>query len=86
MMYRKREECMKLLRFKLSVKDQLYDDYLFGKVYFMKIEHGEDVLREDIIREMIVATGNRLSLKIWFLLKQYSKVPFSVKTTEDEEN
>lgn len=52
---------------------------------YMKIRHGEDVLREDIIREMIVATGNRLSFKIWILLKQYSKVPFSAKTTEDEE-
>ncbi len=42
------------------------------------------VLREDIIREMIVATGNRLSLKIWFLLKQYSKVPFGEMTREVE--
>lgn len=51
----------------------------------LKIEHGKDVLREDIIREMIVATGNRLSLKIWILLKQYSKVPFLEKTTAAEE-
>ncbi len=49
----------------------------------MKIEAGEEVLREDVIREMIVATGNRLSLKIWFLLKQYSEVPLN-KITEKE--
>lgn len=42
------------------------------------------VLREDIIRETIVASGNRLSLKIWFLLKQYSQVPFHEKTVEAE--
>ena len=35
-----------------------------------KIEADGEILREDLIREMIVATGNRLSLKIWFLLKQ----------------
>ncbi len=49
-----------------------------------KIEQDGEILREDLVREMIVATGNRLSLKIWFLLKQYSKVPFSEMTTVDE--
>ncbi len=50
----------------------------------MKIEMDGEILREDLIREMIVATGNRLSLKIWFLLKQYSKVPFQEMTGADE--
>lgn len=50
-----------------------------------KIERSEDVLREDILREMIVATENRLSLKIWFVLKQYSKVSFMTAITEDEQ-
>ncbi|MFJ7934859.1 FadR/GntR family transcriptional regulator [Sporosarcina sp. NPDC096371] len=49
-----------------------------------KIEMDGEILREDIIREMIVATGNRLSLKIWFLLKQYSRVPFQEMTGADE--
>ena len=49
-----------------------------------KISEDGEVLREDIIREMIVATENRLSLKIWFLLKQYSKVPFDEMTQETE--
>jgi GntR family transcriptional repressor for pyruvate dehydrogenase complex len=49
-----------------------------------KMEDEGEVWREDIIREMIVATGNRLSLKIWFLLKQYSKVPFSEMTHTSE--
>jgi len=45
-----------------------------------KIVVDGEVLREDVMREMIVATGNRLSLRIWFLLKQYSKVPFDEMT------
>lgn len=45
-----------------------------------KIVTDGEVLREDVMREMIVATGNRLSLRIWFLLKQYSKVPFDKMT------
>ena len=51
----------------------------------MKLEEEGEVLREDIVREMIVATDNRLSLKIWFILKQYSKVPFD-QMTEGKEN
>ena len=33
---------------------------------------------------MIVATENRLSLKIWFLLKQYSMAAFGDMTTQVE--
>lgn len=42
-------------------------------------------LREDFMRETIIATENRLSLKIWFLLKQYSGVLFDVAITAPEE-
>ncbi|WP_040229154.1 FadR/GntR family transcriptional regulator [Bhargavaea cecembensis] len=34
------------------------------------------VRREDIIREILVAAGNRLSLKIWYLLNAYAKTPY----------
>lgn len=50
------------------------------KSLLSKIGSDGEVLREDIIREMIVATENRLSLKVWFLLKQYSIVPFGDMT------
>jgi len=46
----------------------------------VKIDENGSVLREDIIREMIIVAGNRLSLKIWFLLKQYSRVRFNEMT------
>lgn len=49
-----------------------------------KIADNGSVLREDVIREMIIVAGNRLSLKIWFLLKQYSRVPFNEMTKEAE--
>lgn len=49
-----------------------------------QLEIEQSILREDVVREMIVATGNRLSLKIWFLLKQYSKVPFDLLTNDSE--
>ena len=51
----------------------------------MKLKEEGEVLREDIVRELLVATDNRLSLKIWFILKQYSKVPFD-QMTEGKEN
>ena len=50
----------------------------------VKIETDGGIIREDLIREMIVATGNHLSLKIWFLLKQYSRVPYQEMTTTFE--
>ena len=50
----------------------------------VKIQTEDTIRREDVIRELIVATENRLSLKIWFLLKQYSKVPFEERTSQDE--
>lgn len=50
----------------------------------LKLANGERLLRVDLIRETIVATGNRLSLKIWFLLKEYSRVQFDVPIEERE--
>ncbi|PIC71354.1 MULTISPECIES: FadR/GntR family transcriptional regulator [unclassified Sporosarcina] len=51
-----------------------------------RLREGESVFsREDMVRETIVATENRLSLKIWFLLKQYSGVSFDIAIEADEE-
>lgn len=51
----------------------------------VRLEEDGAVLRDDIIREMIVVTDNRLSLKIWFLLKRYSRVPYE-ELTDTAEN
>ncbi|MFS0574869.1 GntR family transcriptional regulator [Sporosarcina sp. 179-K 3D1 HS] len=50
----------------------------------LKIAEDGEVLREDVVREIIVAAGNRLSLKIWFLLQQYSLAPFGEMTNFHE--
>jgi hypothetical protein len=42
-----------------------------------KLESEENILREDFVREVMVLSGNRLSLKIWFLLQQYSGNPYA---------
>lgn len=44
----------------------------------------ESFLREDFVRELMVLSGNRLSLKIWFLLKQYSGDPYNGTVSSDE--
>ncbi|WP_339250979.1 GntR family transcriptional regulator [Sporosarcina sp. FSL W8-0480] len=54
------------------------------KSLLVRLQEEGSILREDIVREMIVATDNRLSLKIWFLLKQYSRVPYGKMTEMNE--
>ncbi len=54
--------------------------------FLLKIEQHMCIKRIDVIREMIVSTGNRLSLKIWMLLTQYSQVPYGVEMTVEEKN
>lgn len=52
--------------------------------FLLKIEQQRPIKRIELVREMIVATGNRLSLKIWMLLMQYSQVPYAVEMTAEE--
>ena len=49
-----------------------------------RLDDGEGFLREDLIREMMVLSGNRLSLKIWLLLAQYSGNPYKDRVSVDE--
>lgn len=44
----------------------------------------EGFLRSDFIRELMVLSGNRLSLKIWILLEQYSGHPYKGRISSDE--
>lgn len=53
--------------------------------FLMKIDQKMRIKRIHLVREMIVATGNRLSLKIWMYLTQYSQVPYSEELTIDEQ-
>ncbi|MDN3449081.1 GntR family transcriptional regulator [Planococcus sp. APC 3906] len=53
---------------------------------FKKRLEGESFQRADFVRELMVLSGNRLSLKIWFLLHQYSGSPYSHEVSEDEKD
>ncbi|KAA0957938.1 FadR family transcriptional regulator [Planococcus sp. ANT_H30] len=44
----------------------------------------ESFQRQDFVRELMVLSGNRLSLKIWFLLTQYSGNPYDGTISFDE--
>lgn len=50
----------------------------------IKLDEEGTVQREDIIREILIVSNNRLSLKMWFLLKQYGEEPYQGFTNEDE--
>lgn len=43
------------------------------------------IVREDLMREIVITSNNRLVLKIWILLKQYGKEPYSGISTEEEQ-
>lgn len=51
--------------------------------FFVKLQH-ELVIREDIIREIIIISGNRLALKVWFLLKQFAGEPYQNEMNVEE--
>ncbi|MEO4051947.1 GntR family transcriptional regulator [Solibacillus sp. CAU 1738] len=51
---------------------------------FIKIELEQELVREDILRECIIASGNRLALKIWLQLIAYSTVPLKEFVTANE--
>ena len=46
----------------------------------------EEIIREDIIREIIIISDNRLSLKIWFLLKQFAGEPYKENLKLEEKS
>jgi GntR family transcriptional regulator, transcriptional repressor for pyruvate dehydrogenase complex len=48
------------------------------------VESDDSYLREDIVREVLIASGNRLSLKIWHLLYQYAGKPYTGEAAADE--
>ncbi|HWL25317.1 MAG TPA: GntR family transcriptional regulator [Ureibacillus sp.] len=51
---------------------------------FYKIEYESEVIRYHILRELVIASGNRLSLKIWMQLAAYSVTPLKRNTTIQE--
>ena len=50
-----------------------------------KLDEEGTVQREDVIREILILSNNRLSLKMWFLLKQYGEEPYRGYSDENEQ-
>lgn len=44
----------------------------------------DDIQQEWFLKELVIASGNRLSMKIWLLLNEYSSRPFRTKMTEED--
>lgn len=53
---------------------------------FVNIELNEIVLRENILRELIIVSGNRLALKIWLQLIAYSNTSLHNEISEFEKH
>jgi len=49
-----------------------------------RLENEGFINREDLVREIMVSAGNRLSFRIWFLLKQYGGEPFTGQSEQEE--
>lgn len=64
--------------------NRLLRDLPVWESLFMKLEVENEVIRNDILKELIIASGNRLALKIWLQLAAYSTKPLKQPTTVDE--
>lgn len=51
---------------------------------FMKLELENEIERLLLLRELMIASGNRLALKIWLQLAAYSATPLKKLSTEKE--
>lgn len=52
---------------------------------FIKIEVDQEVVRDHILREFMIASGNRIALKIWLQLVAYSAKSLKKVVTKKEE-
>ena len=52
--------------------------------FFVMVELGQELKREDILRECIIVSGNRLALKIWLQLLSFSNNLLANEITEEE--
>lgn len=52
--------------------------------FFNRVELGEPIEREEILKELVILGGNRLSLKIWLQLSSYCYRQLKVQVTKEE--
>lgn len=48
------------------------------------LETTDDIQQEWLVKELIIASGNRLALKIWLLLNEYSSNPLRTSLTDED--
>ncbi|MFX3673226.1 MAG: FadR/GntR family transcriptional regulator [Paenisporosarcina sp.] len=69
---------------RLVTNNKSYRDLPVWISLLIRLEEDGTIAREDVIREIIISTNNRLSLKMWFLLKQYGQEPLKGYSSEEE--
>lgn len=69
---------------RIICKNESLRDLPIWDSLFISIEFQNEVMREHLLRECIIASGNRLALKIWMQLIAYSKNILKNNVTEDE--
>ena len=52
--------------------------------YFIEVELEQPIVREHLLRELLIASGNRLALKIWLQLLAYSTESLKKHVTVEE--
>ena len=52
--------------------------------FFVRLEIEGTINCQDVLREIIITAGNRLSLKIWFQLAAYDGERVNQSSTEEE--
>ena len=57
---------------RILCRDAAIRELPFWDSLFEKIELGEEVVRGELLRELVIMTSNRLALKIWLQLYAYS--------------
>lgn len=65
-------------------KDDILRENEVWDNFFKQVELGETVTRTSLLRELVVAGGNRLSLKIWIQLNAYSQPVLKENITATE--
>lgn len=68
-----------------TCQDEQLRDTPIWQGFLLKLEAGDSISRHEILREMIVNTGNRLALKMWMLISQYAKVDTTMRVANEEQ-
>ncbi|WP_342525106.1 GntR family transcriptional regulator [Chryseomicrobium sp. FSL W7-1435] len=69
---------------KQAIHEIMKSDFSNLSILKNALEVNEDIEQEWLIKELMIASGNRLALKIWLLLNEYSSNPFKKPMSEED--